>query len=81
MSPMPMTSQLSMAIVSHDRELRAERLAALRGKAEGEFDQVVWVTMKDPEPVIANLLLDGIEDKNVRNRPLPKPATKTADAK
>jgi hypothetical protein len=53
----------------------------LRGKAEGEFDQVVWVTMKDPEPVIANLLLDGIEDKNVRTRPLPKPATKTADAK
>ena len=39
----------------------------LRGKADGEFDQIVWVTMKDSEPVIANLLLDGIEDKAVRN--------------
>jgi 3',5'-cyclic AMP phosphodiesterase CpdA len=44
----------------------------LRGKAEGEFDQVVWVTMKDSGPVIANLLLDGIEDKNVRTLPVPK---------
>jgi hypothetical protein len=37
----------------------------LRGKAEGEFDHVVWVTVKDEGPVLANLLLDGIEDKNV----------------
>ena len=27
----------------------------LRGKSEGEFDQIVWVTMKDSEPVIANI--------------------------
>lgn len=50
----------------------------LRGKADGEFDQIVWVTMKDDEPVIANLLLDGIEDKNVRSLPLPKPTPKKA---
>ena len=50
----------------------------LRGKANGEFDQIVWVTMKDSEPVIANLLLDGIEDKALRNLPLPKPAQKKA---
>jgi predicted phosphodiesterase len=43
----------------------------LRGKAEGEFDQIVWVTMKDNGPVIANLLLDGIEDKNMRTMPMP----------
>lgn len=54
----------------------------LRGKSEGEFDQIVWVTMKETEPVIANLMLDGIEDKNVRTLPLPKPgATKKAAAK
>jgi len=38
----------------------------LRGKAEGEFDHVVWVTLKDDGPVLANLLLDGVEDKNIR---------------
>lgn len=48
----------------------------LRGKADGEFDQIVWVTMKGPEPVIANLLLDGIEDKAVRTLPMPQPGTK-----
>jgi hypothetical protein len=53
----------------------------LRGKADGEFDQVVWVTMKESEPVIANLLLDGIEDKNVRTRSIPKPGTKAAEVK
>ena len=51
----------------------------LRGKPEGEFDQLVWVTMKDSEPVIANLLLDGIEDKSVRTLPIPKPGEKKAD--
>jgi hypothetical protein len=50
----------------------------LRGKADGEFDQIVWVTMKESEPIIANLLLDGIEDKAVRNLPLPKPGQKKA---
>lgn len=50
----------------------------LRGKADGEFDQIVWVTMKGDEPVIANLLLDGIEDKAVRNLPLPQPGKKKA---
>ncbi len=48
----------------------------LRGKADGEFDQIVWVTMKNSEPVIANLLLDGIEDKSVRTLPMPKPGEK-----
>ena len=53
----------------------------LRGKSEGEFDQFVWVTMKNSEPVIANLLLDGIEDKGVRTLPIPKPSEKKAETK
>ncbi len=37
----------------------------LRGPAMGEFDQVVWVTMKQDGPRIANLLLEGILDEDV----------------
>ncbi len=37
----------------------------LRGPAMGEFDQVVWVTMKRDGPRIANLLLEGILDEDV----------------
>lgn len=52
----------------------------LRGTAYGEFDHVVWVTMTDEGPLLANLLLDGIWDENivteeivdlVRNKPFP----------
>ncbi|MEO0571235.1 MAG: metallophosphoesterase [Bacteroidota bacterium] len=52
----------------------------LRGKAYGEFDHVVWVTMTQEGPILANLFLDGIWDENivtgelvdlVRNRPFP----------
>jgi len=38
----------------------------LRGLMFGEFDHVALVTMKRQGPVIANLLLDGIHDKDVR---------------
>ncbi len=37
----------------------------LRGPELGEFDHVVWVTMTDDGPVIANLALDGIWNENV----------------
>lgn len=37
----------------------------LRGRQFGEFDHVVWVTMTDNGPIIANLMLDGIWDENV----------------
>ena len=52
----------------------------LRGRAYGEFDHVVWVTMTEEGPILANLFLDGIWDDNVvtedivdlvRNRPFP----------
>jgi len=38
----------------------------LRGPSFGEFDHVAWVTMTDGGPIIANLMLDGIWDENVR---------------
>src|SRR5258707_8537837 len=37
----------------------------LRGVAEGEFDHVIWVTMKEDGPVLANLLLDGIYSESL----------------
>lgn len=39
--------------------------SALRGPTFGEFDHVVWVTMTDDGPIIANLLLEGIWHENV----------------
>jgi hypothetical protein len=38
----------------------------LLGKQAGQFDHIVWVTMTDDGPRIANLMLDGIYDENVR---------------
>jgi hypothetical protein len=38
----------------------------MRGTIFGEFDHVAWVTMTDEGPRIANLLLEGIEDEDVR---------------
>lgn len=37
----------------------------LRGKHRGEFDHIMWVTMTDKGPYYANILLDGIEGKDV----------------
>ena len=37
----------------------------MRGTNFGEFDHVVWVTMTDEGPVMANLLLQGIWDEDV----------------
>ncbi|HEY2787265.1 MAG TPA: metallophosphoesterase [Fimbriiglobus sp.] len=37
----------------------------LRGIPYGEFDQIVWVTMKKDGPRIANVLLDGILPENL----------------
>lgn len=40
--------------------------SALSGPVHGRFDHIVWVTMTDKGPKMANLTLDGIMDKNVR---------------
>jgi len=37
----------------------------LRGPQLGEFDHVVWITMTEDGPIMANLLLDGIWDEEV----------------
>ncbi len=37
----------------------------LRGPKLGEFDHVVWATMTEEGPILANLLLEGIWDENV----------------
>ncbi|MBT8206494.1 MAG: metallophosphoesterase [Eudoraea sp.] len=58
----------------------------LRGRAYGEFDHVVWATMTEEGPILANLFLDGIWDENVvtlelvdlvRNQPFPVQITPT----
>ena len=41
----------------------------LRGPEFGEFDHVVWVTMTDEGPIMANLQLEGIWDENVMAAP------------
>ena len=38
----------------------------LEGLKAGQFDHFAWVTMKENEPILANILLDGVEDKNIR---------------
>ena len=37
----------------------------LRGKEYGEFDHFLFITMTEKGPRFANLMLDGIEDKNI----------------
>ncbi|MCC6485859.1 MAG: metallophosphoesterase [Candidatus Hydrogenedentes bacterium] len=36
------------------------------GRVAGEFDHIVWVTFRDGAPAFANLILDGIADKDIR---------------
>lgn len=40
----------------------------LRGPQFGEFDHVMWITMTPEGPRIANLMLDGIWDDNIRTK-------------
>ncbi|MEL7530075.1 MAG: sugar-binding protein [Bacteroidota bacterium] len=42
--------------------------SSLRGPNFGEFDHVVWITMTDDGPILANLMLDGIWDENVNTK-------------
>ena len=41
-------------------------MSRMRGPRYGEFDHLVWVTVTDEGPRIANLMLDGIYDTNIR---------------
>ena len=38
----------------------------MRGVEFGEFDHVAWVTMKPNGPIVANVLLDGVQPDDVR---------------
>ncbi len=40
----------------------------LRGVQFGEFDHIVWVTMKTDGPVLANLMMEGIFPEDVRGK-------------
>lgn len=44
--------------------------SGLRGPSFGEFDHVAWITMSDDGPIMANLMLDGIQDENIRTEDL-----------
>lgn len=46
--------------------------STMTGLKDGKFDHFVWVTMRESEPVVANILLDGVEDKNIRLLPVAK---------
>jgi hypothetical protein len=52
----------------------------LRGIDHGEFDHVMWVSMTDEGPVFANLMLDGIQDVDVRTAATRGLARRLADA-
>jgi serine/threonine-protein phosphatase CPPED1 len=41
-------------------------VSKLRGTPLGEFDHIVWVTMKDDGPILANLMMEGIFPDDVK---------------
>jgi Calcineurin-like phosphoesterase len=47
----------------------------LRGVKYGEFDHIVWVTMKKNGPVMANIMLDGIYPDNLQVPETIEPVT------
>ena len=48
----------------------------LRGVRYGEFDHIVWVTMKKDGPVLANVMLDGVLPENLVVPETIEPVTK-----
>ena len=49
----------------------------LRGVPYGEFDHIVWVTMKQSGPVLANIMLDGILPEDLRVPPSDEEGVKS----
>lgn len=47
----------------------------LRGVRYGEFDHIVWVTMKKSGPVLANIMLDGVLPENLSMPDTSEPVT------
>ena len=50
----------------------------MRGVEFGEFDHLVWVTMKKDGPLIANLTLDAIQAENLKTVKTGEPGVSTA---
>ena len=42
----------------------------------GEFDHIIWVTMKDNGPVLANLMMQGIFDDDPAATKMPEAGVK-----
>jgi hypothetical protein len=53
----------------------------MRGPAYGEFDHIMWVTMKKTGPVLANILLDAILPDNLQTPPSTEKGVSTASRK
>lgn len=49
------------------READLPRATTLRGPEFAEFDHLVWVTITDNGPVIANILLEGVLEKDFQH--------------
>jgi predicted phosphodiesterase len=49
-------------------------VSKLRGVRYGEFDHIVWVTMKKDGPVLANIMLDGIWPEDMKPTITDEPA-------
>ena len=45
-------------------------VSRLTGTLDGQFEHLVWVTMTDQGPRLANLMLDGIHDEDIRDEKL-----------
>lgn len=41
-------------------------ISKMRGPRYGEFDHIVWITMKKDGPVLANIMLDGVYPENMK---------------
>jgi hypothetical protein len=46
----------------------------LRGIPHGEFDHLVWITMKKDGPVLANISIDGVFREDIKTIPASDPA-------
>ena len=53
----------------------------LRGVEYGEFDHLVWVTMKKSGPVLANIMLDSVLDEALRHPDSEEKGVSTASRK
>ncbi len=55
--------------------------SSLRGPEFGEFDHVVWITMTNDGPIIANIQLEGVFDQDVVNEKKKDYITAVTDRK